>query len=61
VEEQQDTILKTGKLSDISLDERLEKLYRENVKLSEEVAHIIDGKSNDMYLLDSINVLVCLR
>lgn len=61
VEEQQDTIIKSGKLSDAALDERLEKLYRENVKLSEDVAHIIEGKSNDMNLLDSISVLIGLR
>lgn len=39
----------------------LEKLYRENVKLSEEVAHIIEGKSNEMNLLDSIKVLAALK
>lgn len=43
------------------LDERLEKLYRENLKLCEEVQHIIEGKSNDMNLLDSIKILAGLR
>lgn len=61
VEEEQDAIIKSGKLSDAALDERLEKLYRENVKLSEDVAHIIEGKSNEMNLLDSISILAGLR
>ena len=49
------------KPSDASLDDRLEVLYRENVKLSEEISHIIEGKSDDMNLLDSIKVLQGLR
>lgn len=61
VEAEQDAIIKSGKLSDVALDERLEKLYRENVKISEDVAHIIEGKSNDMNLLDSISILAGLR
>lgn len=39
----------------------MEALYRENVKLCEEVQHILDGKSNDMNLLDSLDVLSGLR
>ncbi|WPH02572.1 Hypothetical protein R9X50_00543700 [Acrodontium crateriforme] len=49
------------KAPNISLDERLEKLYRENLKLTEEVQHIIEGKSNDMNLLDSLKILAGLR
>ena len=44
-----------------TLDEHLEKLYRENVKLCEEVQHIVEGKSNDMNLLDSLKILAGLR
>ncbi|CZT24469.1 uncharacterized protein RCC_10194 [Ramularia collo-cygni] len=61
VEEQQDAIIKSGKLSDATLDERLDQLYRENVKLSEDVTGLIEGKSNEMNLLDSISVLAGLR
>jgi SAGA-associated factor 29 len=50
-----------GELSDMTLDDRLESLYRENVKISEEVSHIIDGNSDDMSLLDSIKILAGLR
>lgn len=45
----------------MTLDDRLESLYRENVKISEEVSHIIDGKSDEMSLLDSIKILAGLR
>jgi hypothetical protein len=45
----------------MTLDDRLESLYRENVKISEEVSHIIDGNSDDMSLLDSIKILAGLR
>ncbi|CAD0109368.1 unnamed protein product, partial [Aureobasidium uvarum] len=48
-------------LSDMTLDDRLESLYRENVKISEEVSHIIDGKSDEMSLLDSIKILAAMR
>ena len=48
-------------LTDMTLDDRLESLYRENVKISEEVSHIIDGKSDEMSLLDSIKILAGLR
>lgn len=61
MESQQAALLSDGKLASASLDERLEKLYRENVKLCEEVQHIIEGKSNDMNLLDSLNILAGLR
>ena len=43
------------------MDERLEKLYRENLKITEEVQHIIEGKSNDNNLLDSLKILAALR
>ena len=45
----------------MTLDDRLESLYRENVKISEDVSHIIDGKSDEMSLLDSIKILAGLR
>lgn len=61
VESQQATLLDANKLSDAALDERLEKLYRENVKLCEDVGHIIEGKSNEMNLLDSMKILAGLR
>ena len=61
VEAAQSSLLDSGKSGDTSLDERLEKLYRENVKLCEELQHIIEGKSNDMNLLDSIKILAGLR
>lgn len=53
--------MKDGKPTRASLDEQLEKLYRENVKISEEIQHIISGGSNDMNLLDSMKVLAGLR
>lgn len=40
------------------MDDQLEKLYRENVKLTEDVQHIISG---DMNLLESVNILAGLR
>jgi len=61
VEMQQAALIEAGKLSDQTLDERLEKLYRDNVKLCEDVQHIIEGKSNDTNLLDSITILAGLR
>ncbi|KAI5239612.1 hypothetical protein E4T42_08629 [Aureobasidium subglaciale] len=61
VEKEQATLISADKLSDMALDERLESLYRENVKISEEVSHIIDGNSDDMSLLDSIKILAGLR
>ena len=53
--------IEAGELSDMRLDERLESLYRENVKLSEDISHIVDGNSDEMSLLDSIKVLAGLR
>ncbi|KAK1079180.1 hypothetical protein LTR33_006604 [Friedmanniomyces endolithicus] len=44
-----------------TLDDKLEKLYRENVKICEEVQHHLEGQSNGTYLLDSINILAGLR
>lgn len=54
-------MLDADKPSDPVLDELLEKLYRENVKICEEVSQIVEGKSNDTNLLDSINILAGLR
>lgn len=53
--------MEANKPSDTQLDERLERLYRDNVKLCEDVHDIIEGKSIDMNLLDSINILAGLR
>lgn len=50
-----------GQLSSIELDDRLESLYRENVKISEELAHMIEGRHDEMSFLDSIKVLAGLR
>ncbi|KAI4764067.1 hypothetical protein E4T52_01101 [Aureobasidium sp. EXF-3400] len=61
VEKQQAALIESGELTDMTLDDRLESLYRENVKISEEVSHIIDGKSDEMSLLDSIKILAGLR
>ncbi|CAD0089623.1 unnamed protein product, partial [Aureobasidium mustum] len=61
VEKEQAALLEAGELTDVTLDDRLESLYRENVKISEEVSHIIDGKSDEMSLLDSIKILAGLR
>ena len=61
VEAQQAELTSANKPANATLDERLEKLYRENLKLCEEVQHIIEGKSNDMNLLDSLKILAGLR
>lgn len=61
MEAQQAALLESSKPSRADLDERLEKLYRENLKLCEEVQHILEGKSNEMNLLDSLNILAGLR
>jgi len=61
VEAQQAALSDANKSSDAALDDRLEKLYRENLKLSEEIQHVIEGKSNDMNLLDSFKILAGLR
>ncbi|EMC99402.1 hypothetical protein BAUCODRAFT_120662 [Baudoinia panamericana UAMH 10762] len=61
VESQQAALIDAGKLPSAALDERLEKLYRENVKICEEFQHISEGQSNGMNLLDSIKVLAGLR
>ncbi|KAH0287204.1 hypothetical protein M436DRAFT_57096 [Aureobasidium namibiae CBS 147.97] len=61
VEKQQAALIEADELTDMTLDDRLESLYRENVKISEEVSHIIDGNSDDMSLLDSIKILAGLR
>lgn len=56
------TITETGQLSSAELDNRLEALYRENVKNSEAVQHIIENEqSSDMSLLPSISLLKALR
>lgn len=61
VETQQAALIDAGKLSDMSLNEKLESLYRENLKLCEEVQQILDGSAGEANLLDSINILAGLR
>ncbi|KAL1584645.1 hypothetical protein WHR41_06846 [Cladosporium halotolerans] len=60
-ETQQAALLDANKPVDASLDRKLEELYRENLKLCEEVQHLIAGASSDMNVLDSINILAGLR
>ncbi|OQN96186.1 hypothetical protein B0A48_17693 [Cryoendolithus antarcticus] len=61
IEIQQFDLIQADKSPDASLDKRLEDLYRENVKICEEVQHLISGSSSDMNVLDSINILAGLR
>ncbi|KAK5116969.1 hypothetical protein LTR62_006690 [Meristemomyces frigidus] len=61
LEKQQAALLDADKDASSSIDEKLEKLYRENVKITEEVKHILEGQSNGMNLLDSVQVLAGLR
>lgn len=61
VEKQQAALIESDVPSSADLDEQLEKLYRENLKISENVQHIIQGNSDEMNLLDSINLLAALR
>jgi len=61
IEQRQAELVAADKPSDAGMDDRLESLYRENVRISEQVQHIIEGKSDDMNLLDSIRVLQGLR
>ncbi|TKX23687.1 hypothetical protein C1H76_4203 [Elsinoe australis] len=61
IEKQQAASLDTEKPSDQALDSRLEELYRENVRLSEQISHMIEGKSDEMNLLDNIRILQALR
>jgi SAGA-associated factor 29 len=60
-ETQQAALLEAGKPVEAALDRKLEELYRENLKLCEEVQHLISGASSDMNVLDSINILAGLR
>ena len=60
-ETQQAALLDAGKPVEAPLDRKLEELYRENLKLCEEVQHLIAGASSDMNVLDSINILAGLR
>jgi SAGA-associated factor 29 len=60
-ETQQAALLEAGKPVEAALDRKLEELYRENLKLCEEVQHLIAGASSDMNVLDSINILAGLR
>ena len=60
-ETQQAALLDAGKPVEAALDRKLEELYRENLKLCEEVQHLIAGASSDMNVLDSINILAGLR
>ncbi|PNS20277.1 hypothetical protein CAC42_5727 [Sphaceloma murrayae] len=47
--------------SDAAIDSKLEELYRENVRLSESISHMIEGKSDEVNLLDNIRILQALR
>ena len=60
-ETHQASLLEAGKPVEAPLDRKLEELYRENLKLCEEVQHLIAGASSDMNVLDSINILAGLR
>ena len=60
-ETHQAALLEAGKPVEAPLDRKLEELYRENLKLCEEVQHLIAGASSDMNVLDSINILAGLR
>ncbi|KAF2221992.1 SGF29 tudor-like domain-containing protein [Elsinoe ampelina] len=61
IEKQQAALLDADKLSDAALDSKLEELYRENVRLSEQIQHMIEGKSDEVNLLDNIRILQALR
>ncbi|KAI7355336.1 hypothetical protein KC320_g2882 [Hortaea werneckii] len=61
LEGQQAGLIDSGKPASASIGDRLEALYRENVKLCEDVQHIIQGNANEMNLLDSIKILAGLR
>ncbi|KAF2721989.1 hypothetical protein K431DRAFT_284430 [Polychaeton citri CBS 116435] len=60
-EQAQAALIDASKPTDPALDEKLEKLYRENLKLCEEVMNLVSGNSDGMNLLDSINILAGLR
>jgi SAGA-associated factor 29 len=53
--------MSTNKPSNAALDERLEKLYRENVRLCEEVQHMLQEDSDEMNLLTSLKILAALK
>lgn len=53
--------MSAGKPSDASLDDRLEKLYRENVRLSEEVQQMLEEDSSEMNMLTSLRILSALK
>ncbi|KAF2151082.1 hypothetical protein K461DRAFT_279855 [Myriangium duriaei CBS 260.36] len=61
IEKQQALLVEADKPSDATLDDRLETLYREDVRLSEQIQHMIEGQSEGMSLLDTIRILQALR
>lgn len=61
IETQQAALLDANKPVEAALNKKLEELYRENLKLCEDVQHLISGASSDMNVLDSINILAGLR
>lgn len=61
LEGQQSAFAEADKPLSADIDERLEKLYRENLKLTEDVQSIIEGNSHGTHLLDSITILAGLR
>ena len=49
------------KPSDAALDDKLESLYRENLRISEQIQHMIEGQGSELPLLESISILQALR
>ena len=61
VEAQQAAFISSNKPSNAALDERLEKLYRENVRLCEEVQHLLEENQPDTSLQQALEILAALR
>lgn len=50
-----------GELTSASIDEQLEKLYRESLRQAEETQSILDGDNNSLSVLKSLQLLAALR
>ena len=50
-----------GEISSASIDEELESLYRDNVRISEETQSILDGDNNSLSIHKSLQLLAALR
>ena len=50
-----------GEISSASIDDELETLYRENVRISEESQSILDGDNNSRSIHNSLQLLAALR